>query len=173
MSPSIFKIDIKKLSDQPKILEYELSDSFFERFEQSPIKIGRLKSEVMLTKSGSTIEALIKTKGQVNAACDRCSASISLPISGQEFFLFKKDSEDWEDELTIMLDEGDDYFYIDQYLYEAAVLAMPMQKVYDCEDDDPRPCDDVILDKLENGLANKNKSNALAEQLKNIKIKNE
>ena len=40
-------------------------------------------------------------------------------------------------------------FNVAQYIYEYIVLSMPIIKVYDCEEDNPLPCDEEMLDRLE------------------------
>ena len=36
-----------------------------------------------------------------------------------------------------------------KYIYEYIVLSLPLIKVYDCENDDPLPCDEELLERLE------------------------
>ena len=55
-------------------------------------------------------------------------------------------------------------------LYEQILLAIPLIKVYECQDEEPRPCNDNVLDILnsENGTTESN--NPFGDVLKDLKI---
>ena len=54
-----------------------------------------------------------------------------------------------EDIDVIFLPTSTTDFDLSPYVYEYVVLTIPMMKIYDCEDEAPQPCDEAMLDKLD------------------------
>ena len=58
--------------------------------------------------------------------------------------------------------------FVSQYIYEFILASVPIIKTYDCDDDQPRPCDDSTLEKLDSNQDTE-ASNPLWDQLQNFK----
>ena len=62
-------------------------------------------------------------------------------------------------------------FNVAKYIYEYVSLCLPIVKVYDCENDDPMPCNETILDILEHEVKEEpaeNQANPIWDELKKL-----
>jgi uncharacterized metal-binding protein YceD (DUF177 family) len=107
--------------------------------------------------------------GKAFTECDRCLADIQLPVKGQNRLLVKFTEDDGEDEADVFyLDPEVSSFKIAQFVYEYICLALPMIKVYDCEKDVPKPCDEEMLKYLKKDSESEENNNPFKEALKNL-----
>jgi uncharacterized protein len=126
--------------------EYEVDAAFFAHFEGSPIQNGRFELVVELDKHDSFFELQFDFDGSTHTECDRCTANIQLPFGGSEKLIVKRTNEDIEEDIDIVVISPDAHeFNIAQYVYEFICLSMPFNKTYDCDKENPKPCDTKIL----------------------------
>lgn len=137
------------------LYEYDLTvdDAFFARFSGAPI--GRCAVDVHLTldRRGREMTLDFALAGTIGTDCDRCLASIDLPVEDRHQLVVKFNPE--VDEPT---EEGDlVYLHPDTaeldlapYVYEMVLLALPMIRTYDCRSGQPPyPCDEDLLDRID------------------------
>ena len=126
--------------------KYHVDSDFFAHFEGSPIQNAHFDLSVELDKHDSFFELLFDFEGFTHTECDRCTANIKLPFGGSEKLIVKRTQEDIEEDIDIVVMSPDAHeFNIAQYVYEFICLSMPFNKTYDCESEDPKPCDTKIL----------------------------
>jgi uncharacterized metal-binding protein YceD (DUF177 family) len=126
--------------------KFDVDAAFFAHFEGSPIQNGRFDLAVELDKRDSFFELSFDFEGVTETECDRCTATIQLPFGGSEKLIVKRTQEDIEEDVDIVFLSPDAHeFNIAQYVYEFICLSMPFNKTYDCESDNPKPCDTKIL----------------------------
>jgi uncharacterized protein len=126
--------------------QYTLDTAFFSRFEDSLIESGSFNVDVSFNRLSDFIELGISFAGTMRTACDRCLAEIDLPIEGDELLMIKFTEETVEDEADIIyLSPEEDKFDLAPILYEWVCLHIPLHRSYDCQNDDPRPCDMTTL----------------------------
>lgn len=167
-----FSIPLTGLGIGQHDYDFEIDQSFFEHFENSPIKNGKLKLHLSIDKQSSMYILDFVFEGGVNTACDRCLADILLPISGNQRLLVKFSEElDDEDRDVIYISRDASHLDVSQYAFEYICLSMPINKVYDCELDDPIPCNENVVNYLidNNEEIQDNKDNPLWDALKNLK----
>jgi uncharacterized metal-binding protein YceD (DUF177 family) len=144
-----FLIPVKGLKNGAHEFHYELGASFFKLFEDSPIEIGEFDVWVDLVKSEGIYEFSFDFEGSVGVDCDRCLAGIRMPISDVQDLRVKVSLEKREEEADIVyVTEEDHEINIAQYLHEFICLALPLNNVYDCENDANPPCDREVLKKI-------------------------
>ena len=113
--------------------------------------------------------------GSIKTDCDRCLASINLPIESQEDLIIKF-AEEADDEVDIVyIERGAAELNVATYLYEYICLAMPVANIYNCEDEEENVCDLKMLDYLDNKAAEEseekkedNSSNSPWDELKDF-----
>jgi uncharacterized metal-binding protein YceD (DUF177 family) len=109
---------------------YELGDEFFALFDYQEFEKARLGVEVLLEKKENSLELNIKMKGVVQVPCDITNDPFDLPLSNELDLVVKFGPEyDDTDETVLILPDGEHYVNVAQYLYELAVLAMPLKRV--------------------------------------------
>lgn len=149
--------------------KYTLDSAFFRHFEDSPIAEGCIEADLQLDKRSDMLLLDFQLKGYINAECDRCTAPIRLPVEDERQLVVKygDDEGEEEDEVVFISREAPE-FNMAPYLYEFAVLAMPITNTYDCASDLNPPCNFDVLKYLENSAGESN-SNPVWDALKGLK----
>lgn len=146
---SLYSIPISGLKIGTHRFEYALDKRFFALFEGSPIDDAEVLFKVILDKRHDMLLFDLELTGFLRTNCDRCTAPIHLPLQDNRALVVKFGEAEGEAVDEVVFIHRDSHaFNIASQLYEFAVLALPMVNVYNCEQDEPRPCNQDILDKL-------------------------
>lgn len=164
---SHFLIPLKGLKDGKHHLQFEVDNDFFRHFENEEIDNGHFKVTLELEKKPGVSELLFHLEGFSRMPCDRCLEEIKLPISGDFKMLLKYGDEESNEEV-IFIDPETPHFSVAELIYEYILLSIPMIKIYNCEEDNPRPCNVEVLEKLEEEAEHAEKSNTIWDALKGI-----
>jgi len=134
---------------------YEVDRVFFATFPDSPVQEAAIQLAVQLDKRPNLLVCEFSFSGTVVTPCDRCLATIQLPVQGHNRLLVKygEAEDDPEDEDVVYIPRETSLWNIAQFVYEYILLAVPMIKTYNCTEDDPPPCDLVTLARLESAPA--------------------
>ena len=151
--------------------KFAIDTAFFALFEDSPIETGSIDFILELDKRSDMLLFDFELTGFIGVSCDRCTAPINLPIEDSRQLIVKygDDGGDEDDEVVFISREASE-FNVAKYLYEFAVLAMPITNVYDCQDDSNPPCNFEVLKHLGGDNANDDPP-AVWDALKNLKDK--
>lgn len=167
-----FSIPLKGLTDGTYRFEFEVAEEFFKKYENSPVDKGSFEIDTELQKKSDHLEINFYIKGKVATNCDRCTADILLPVEGEHQLIVKYtvDEVTQEEEVwTITYDTNE--LVLDRAVHEFIILSMPIVKVFDCDAEETRPCNDLVMDKLEEEEEiEEEPTNAFAEALKNIEL---
>lgn len=126
-----------------------LCDSdFFARFPDCPVGGGNLEVTVTLDKRPDMALVHFAWTGRLATICDRCTADILLPVTGEWDLVVKYGPEFQEDDEVVVLPPDMTELNVARYIYECALLSLPVRRVYNCEDDVPRPCNMEVLEYL-------------------------
>jgi len=169
-----FSVPYKGLGSGVHHLEFSVESDFFKEFEDSHIDNGSFVVKVELDKRHDHSILLFDIEGKTNTSCDRCLASIHLPLQGH-FKLHVKygEKEDSDDEIMFIHPETS-VLNLAQITYEFILLSMPMIKTYDCEEDENPPCNLQVLNALNNeAKATSTEEGSIWDTLKNIDFKKE
>ena len=130
-------------------IEFDVDDSFFEQFESSEIKKGKLAVRVILDKNRQVLEMGFFIQGTVQSICDRCLDELDLPLQyqGKLFFKFGEESYELTDEI-IILSSSEYKINISQYIYEFIHLALPYRKIHP-DINGASGCNSGMIQKLE------------------------
>lgn len=171
---SPFSIPVKGLHHGVHQYDFQIDRSFFEQFEASPIAEGNIEMTLYFDKRPEMFVLEFEFEGKVRTECDRCTAAIDLPIADSQQLLVKFSYEAMPEEAEVIYVNPEiSHFNVAQYAYEYICLALPMIKVYDCEDDAPRPCNEEMLRLISQGETSQdteepNGGNSIWEALKNL-----
>jgi uncharacterized metal-binding protein YceD (DUF177 family) len=168
-----YAIPIQGLKVGPHHFHFDLDQSFFAHFEDSPIAESALAFSVQLDKRPDMLLFDFTLEGHVGAECDRCTANIHLPVADERQLIVKygEDEGEAEDEVVFIHRETS-VFNLAPYLYEFAVLALPIRNIYDCQRGPNPPCNREVLDFLEKEEAERQKPSAVWDALKDFKSDN-
>lgn len=144
-----YSIPIKGLKVGLHTFKFTVDSAFFALFEGSPVETGKIDFRVELDKRSDMLLFDFELSGYVQTECDRCTATINLPLEDSRQLIAKYgDAEgETEDEVVFIHPESSD-FNIAKYLYEFAVLALPITNVYDCQEESNPPCNFEVLKHL-------------------------
>ncbi|MBL7827331.1 MAG: DUF177 domain-containing protein [Saprospiraceae bacterium] len=166
-----YSIPIKGLKVGFHKFNFNIDSAFFALFEGSPIEIGDLNFSVELDRRSDMLLFDFEMTGYTRTECDRCTAMINLPLEDTRQLIVKfGDSEgETEDEVVFIHPESSE-FNVAKYLYEFAVLALPITNVYECQEEANPPCNFEVLRHLSQDESDSN-SSSVWDALKNLKDK--
>lgn len=155
--------------------EFDVDDSFFDQFDSSEIKKGKLGVSVELIKSQQVLEMGFYINGFVKTICDRCLDEFDLPVTynGKLFFKFGEESYELTDEI-IILSASEHEINISQFIYEFIHLALPYRRIHP-DINGISGCNAMMIQKLESlkmNEVNRNNYSPSWDKLKEITDKN-
>ena len=135
-------VDLDSVKDIPLNISYNLSESFFSLFEDTPVSKGNVHTIISIESCGLN-EFFIKVKldGNIKLPCDRCLGEMDQLVSisdtykvrygmdiriGDEFVSMSKDDPEYD----FTLDEGVSTFDLSSLIYELLTLSIPIKHVH-------------------------------------------
>jgi len=111
----------------------------------------------------------LNVEGTLTTDCDRCTDVIAFPIYSDFQILIKYHVEEREEEEVIYINPESPDFNCSNLVYEAILLAIPMQKT--CDSVDGKQCNPDVLDHFESkNNDSEETSNVFSKALKNLKL---
>ncbi len=169
---SPYVIKIAGLSEGEFEYSFRLDDSFFESFENSPVKSGNFEVNVLLVKKSNHLELEFDFVGVEDTVCDRCLADISLPVEGILPLIIKYSDEVREEEEVVYIPYNSPNVDLKRYIYELVCLLVPMRKLCEDAEGNNTGCNIEELninDNLEEDQSEET-NNPFADSLKNLKL---
>lgn len=141
-----FLIPVKGLQTGVHAFDFEIDSSFFACFDHSPIQECSIVLKAVLEKRSSFYLLDISFEGTVQTECDRCLALIDLPVSAENRLLVKLSLEPAPEEADVVYVSPEiQQLDISKYVYDFVVLSVPLVRTFDCEEQNPRPCNTEML----------------------------
>ena len=125
-----FKIDLKGLTGETTVLEWDLDNSFFGALDQTEVEGGALHVSLSIRKASGFFELLFHTVGTIDIACDRCLDLMEQPIETDNHLTVKLGSTASEDDDTVTVDEDEGILDTSWLIFEFVALAIPIQHVH-------------------------------------------
>ena len=138
-----FKIDLKGLTQDLEPLGWDLDDQFFGALDSAEVQGGALHVSGSIRKAVGFFELLLDISGTVRIPCDRCLDPMDQPIDTELRLVVKMGSENTEQDDIIIVDEAEGVLDTAWLIYEAIVLAVPIQHVHQ-----PGDCNVTMSEKL-------------------------
>lgn len=132
---------------------FKLDDHFLQHCENSPYSEADVNFELEVDRRANMIVLDASMQGHVRCICDRCISAINLPIQSTHRVILrvKEGMETASEDDIIYIEPGLKTFSVAPLLYDLFILAIPIKKIYDCEKENPLPCDLEIINRLEKG----------------------
>ena len=166
-----FTILVRGLDEGIHNMHFQVEKSFFEAFENTLFESGKFSVEVEFDKRSNMFVLNFDIKGFVETSCDRCTANIQLPVTGDFYTIFKLTEDEGNNEAEVVfLEPSIDTLNIAKYIYEFILLSIPLVRTYNCEDEKVKPCDEKALEALESMENTKEKktTNPVWDNLKGL-----
>jgi uncharacterized protein len=136
-------VPIFSLSNKKHDYSFEVGNEFFEAFEESIVKKGTFKVEVVLDRGETMIVAVISIKGNAELVCDRSLDEFDFPIDSQEEIIYKyEDKYEEIDDTLIHIPYEAESLDLSTNIYDLINVQIPMKKLHprfveeSLEDDD-------------------------------------
>lgn len=149
-------IPVRGIKEGHYNFEFDIGKEFFDLFEESEIKEGKLTAYARLERLPSHIDLEIKISGIVRISCDRCLEIFDQPVESENRLIIKFGNEPESsdpDIITLPLDENE--LDLKQYIYEFIHLALPIQRFHPDDARGNSTCNPVMLQKLKEHIVNK------------------
>ena len=110
--------------------DYQINNTFFDRYDYHEFENCDTKVDVVLDKKSTMLELSFKHKGTVTVPCDVTGELFDLPIKGKIKLVVQfGDQYNDENEELLILPHGEHQIDIAQYIYEMIVLSVPFKRV--------------------------------------------
>lgn len=111
--------------------EYKIDNRFFEFFDYDDFNSADVRVTLSFDKKPTMLELDFKAEGSVNINCDLTNETFDQPIDGALSLKVKfgQEYEEVNEELLI-LPHGEYEIAVQQYIYEAIVLAVPVKRIH-------------------------------------------
>ena len=133
---------------------YEITDKFFEPFEQQDFRNCRANIKLYLEKQNSFMLLKFEVGGTLEVICDRCNNYLPIEL-WDEFHTTVKMVEDPElmnneedDPDAYYISRGESFINLTNWVYEFINLSIPMHKTCSYEKMDGPYCNPAALDVL-------------------------
>jgi uncharacterized metal-binding protein YceD (DUF177 family) len=114
---------------------YEITDKFFEAYQQQDFTNSRAKVKLMLDKHASFMVLKFEVGGSLEVVCDRCGNNLPLQL-WDEFTIIVKlvdnpenMNSDEEDPDIYYIARTESHLHVQDWIYEFINLSIPMQKM--------------------------------------------
>lgn len=144
-----YGILISGLKEGRHLINFEIGKDFFEQFENSELREGRLFVNIEMDKRSSHIDLVIRISGDIRMCCDRCLEMYLQPVSCENRLIVKfgKDMEnDDPDVISVPIDEHE--LDLTQHIFEFIYLALPIKRIHPNDLNGNYTCDPEMLEKL-------------------------
>src|SRR5436189_2641167 len=142
---------------------YEISDKFFEEFQEQDFKNCHAHMRLTLDKKNGFMFLKFELGGTLEVACDRCNNRLPIDL-WDEFSIIVKMveepdvmNEQGEDPDVYYISRGESHISVENWIYEFINLSIPMHKTCNYENMDGPYCNKEAKDMLKRMEANEDK----------------
>jgi len=122
--------------------DFEVNNTFFEHFEYSEIKKGKIDISVKLERQERMLIFGFGIHGTVEVTCDRCLDVFDHPVIGNERLIVKFGQERIEESEDVLMIPHTDYqIDLAPLIYEYINLLLPIRHVHPMNENGEYECD--------------------------------
>lgn len=150
---------------------YTIGQSFFDVFQYDEFNDADVEVTLDFNKKSTMLELFFKIEGTVNVNCDITNEAYNQHIENELLLVVKFGQElNDENEDLLILPHGEYEVNVQQYIYEAIVLAVPTRRIHPGVEDGTLKSD--VFEKLEelspNAIKNKEEVDPRWNKLKKL-----
>ncbi|REJ80836.1 MAG: DUF177 domain-containing protein [Bacteroidetes bacterium] len=144
-----FVIDFGSLEPGEHEFEFEVKDSFFQEYPDSPVLRANLDVLVTMDKSEQMMLLDFTIAGDLSVNCDRCLEELELELETFNELIVKfGESEEEDSEDVIIIPASEHEIDVSRFIYEYITVLIPMRNVHEDEEGNPQ-CDPEALKNIE------------------------
>lgn len=150
-----FSIPFSGLKAGKHQFDFKIEDSFFDKFEYSPIHKANLLVNIEFNKQETMFMADFLINGEIELVCDRCGEEYLHAVHTNEKIIFKIGEESIEQtDDIVVLGRAEHEIDLTNYLYEFIVIAIPLIHTHPNNEDGTEGCNPETLAILKKLSAN-------------------
>ncbi|WP_448700939.1 YceD family protein [Mucilaginibacter sp. AW1-3] len=139
--------------------DFEITDEFFNQFEYSLVKKGKLNCRIELEKQETMLILNFDISGTIDLSCDRCLADYPQQVNITEQQIAKFSDEELNDnEEIVILTKNDHEINVAGLIYEYINVAVPFITVCS-EEGRTEYCDNDMLERIDKLSGNEEQQN--------------
>ena len=167
-----FVLQFSGLDDGIHTFELMVDDKFFNEFEFSEIKEGKVKVSIQIDKQTTMMILDFAISGYITCVCDRCLENYQEQIKGSERIIVKFDEDPGEanDEIKV-ISSAENQIDLSQDIFEFITLLLPYKRTHPQDKKGKSACNPEIIKILEKLNIQKN-TDPRWDELKKISLKN-
>jgi uncharacterized metal-binding protein YceD (DUF177 family) len=144
-----YEIPFHGLKEGIHNFDFDVSDRFFEYFDNPDYFGGSLKVKVVLFREPQLLTLNFSIAGHVCVICDRCLEEYKCPVTSDES-IFMRFGEIYEelDNNIISIPRNEKRINVAQFIYELAVLNLPIKRIHPVDKDGNSECNPEMLKKI-------------------------
>ena len=152
---------------------YSIDDLFFNEFEHSFVKKGKVAVEVELFKQERVLLLNFRFEGWLRMNCHRCLEEFDYPVEGTNRLIVKLgDHAEEESDEVIMIPAESNQLNLAQFIFEFIELLVPLRVIHPDDGNGNSTCNPEVLKAMALHLDNNEKhENHTWDQLKKLKFK--
>jgi uncharacterized metal-binding protein YceD (DUF177 family) len=132
-------------------LAFDLDESFFKSFEESPIKKGQLHIGLTFDKRETFFMLDFKVDGVIELPCDRCLEMFDYELMYDFSIIVKfeeRDGKIGDEEDVIYLSRSESMLDLSKVIYDYTLINIPIQVVHPVGKDGQTRCNMDVIEKL-------------------------
>ena len=111
--------------------EFQINNTFFDRFDYHEYESSDIKVNIVLDKKSTMLELNFKQDGTVNVPCDLTNELFDLPVKAKIKLMVQFGEEfNNDNEELLILPHGEFQIDVAQYIYEMIVLSVPLKRLH-------------------------------------------
>jgi uncharacterized metal-binding protein YceD (DUF177 family) len=133
---------------------YEITDKFFEAYQQQDFKNCSVNIKLSLDKKNGFMLLKFEVAGKIEVICDRCGNSLPIELWDEFNILVKLVEEpeimnrQEEDPDVYYISRGESHLHIADWIYEFINLSIPLQRMCNEEQIGGKYCNKEVLNML-------------------------
>lgn len=164
-----FEIAFVGLKDGVHEFSYNIDDQFFARYSQPDFSNSHLQILLRMDKKSNFFLLKFEITGAVTVNCDRCGEPFVLNVWDEFPLVVKRvsDPASTEDDPDVAyISQHESILNVAGWVYEFALLSIPMQRVHPNDKDGNSACNPIVLKMLDNmKQGNESKQNLIWKDL--------
>ncbi len=146
-----YDIPFKGLKTGLHNFSFELSQRFFDNFDNPDCKGGAISVNLEMDKKNHLLSILCNFSGSLRVACDRCLDEFSMAIdfSSNLFAKFGKEGTQGDADV-IWLESHEHKLNLAEYMFEIICLNLPIKRVHQKDNKGNDMCNREMIKKLDN-----------------------
>jgi uncharacterized metal-binding protein YceD (DUF177 family) len=141
-----FSIPFSGLKAGKHQFDFKIEDSFFDKFDYSPIRKANVQVNIEFNKQETMFMADFLMNGEIELVCDRCGEEYYHTLHTNEKIIFKIGEESIEQtDDIVVLGRAEHEIDLTNYLYEFIVIAIPLIHIHPNNEDGTEGCNPETL----------------------------